>query len=140
MKKVLVLLAAICLITMAASSKKSFSINTESKAIEVMNEKYKACIAACNESIKSSKTCASMCSKDKNTKMSNCIQLCKENIAACKVAIKAMKSNSSDVKSACANCAIACDKCAAECEKFDHEHCKKCAADCRKAVKLCKEM
>lgn len=74
MKKVLTLLAAICIITMAASSKKTFSIKNENTKIEVVNEKYKACIAACNESIKSCKACVNMCTKDKNTKMSKCIQ------------------------------------------------------------------
>ena len=139
MKKVFALLAAICIITMAATTKKSFTNVSESKKIEVM-EKYKACIAACNESIKSSNKCESMCTMEKDPKMANCIKLCKESVVACKAAIKEMNVNSASVKSTSAACASACDKCATECEKFDNDHCRKSAADCRKASKLCKEM
>ena len=140
MKRAFTLLAAICIITMAATTKKSFSNTIESVKIESMNKKYKACIAACNETIKSCKDCETQCTAAGNTKMKNCIQLCKESIVACEVAKKAMSEKSSNMKSASDACAMACDKCATECEKFDNEHCKKCAADCRKTAKLCKEM
>ena len=69
MKKAILLLAAISFITMAATTKTPLSKNKVVAKSELVNEKYKACIAACNECVKSCQTCETMCSKDKDAKM-----------------------------------------------------------------------
>jgi len=138
MKKLILALAAIGFITMAATTKMSLPTNKVVVKSEVSNEKYKACIAACNECIKSCKVCESKCAKDE--KMETCVKLCKDCVTACKAAISAMTANGENAKSECIACAKACESCAVECEKYNNDHCKKCAADCRKAAKLCSEM
>jgi hypothetical protein len=140
MKKLILVLAAIGFITMAATTKMSSSIDKAFVKSELSNEKYKACIAACNEAIEACNKCETKCSKDKDAKMSLCTQLCKDCITACKAANKAMTANSANAKSECTECAKACEKCATECDKYTTDHCKKCATDCRKAAKLCSEM
>ena len=47
MKKVIVLMAAICFITMAATTKASMKNDLVNTNITLVNEKYKACIDSC---------------------------------------------------------------------------------------------
>ncbi len=138
MKKVAVVLMAICFITMSMTTKSMF--NGKESAKELNAEKYKMCIAACNNSITSCTTCDSKCTKDKDTKMAICSRLCKECISSCQIAVKSMNVESKSVKSDCADAATACNKCADECEKFTNDHCKKCANECRKAAKMCADV
>lgn len=140
MKKLILALAAIGFISVAATTKMSLSNDETIVKSELTNDKYKACIAACNEAIEACDKCETKCSKDKDTKMATCAQLCKDCITSCKAANKAMTANSENAKSECTECAKACEKCATECDKYTTDHCKKCATDCRKAAKLCSEM
>lgn len=129
MKKAILFLAAISFITMSA-------ITTPI----IKNDKYKACIEACNTCISSCKKVEKICEDDKTSKMANCEKLCKECITTCNEAVKMMNENSKSVKSKCLECAEICEKCATECDKFNMKECKKCATDCRNAAKLCREM
>ena len=47
MKKVIVLMAAICFITMAATTKPSMNNDLVNTNTTLVNEKYKACIDVC---------------------------------------------------------------------------------------------
>lgn len=142
MKKITLLFLAIGLITMAATTKNTFTSGTVNKnsSFNFMDAKYKACIDACNACVASCKNCESMCTKGKDAKMTRCIQLCKECVVACTASSQLMSMNSESAKEMCAICANICDKCATECEKMTSDHCKTCATDCRKAAKMCREM
>jgi hypothetical protein len=48
MKKLIVLMAAICFVTMAATTKLSTKNASVNITTTLVNEKYKACIDACN--------------------------------------------------------------------------------------------
>ena len=139
MKKAILLLVAIGFITIAATTKTSLSNDKVVVKSTLNDEKYKACIAACNECIRACNSCEVKCSDVKHSKMADCTQFCKDCVVACKAANKAMNANSQDAAVFLTACAQACEKCATECEKFDISHCKKCAIDCRAAEKLCNE-
>jgi hypothetical protein len=106
--------------------------------VQLESDKYKECIDACNACVASCKKCESMCLKEKGAKMNQCIQLCRETIAACTAALQLMTLNSVNSKEICAVAAKICDRCATECEKFSLAHCKDCATLCRKAAKMCR--
>jgi hypothetical protein len=139
MKKLIVLMGAICFITMAATTKSPTNEFARTNST-VINEKYKACIEACKASILSSTNCEKACSKMDAKKMAKCIQLCKECVAICKASKQLMTLDSESAKAICKECVRICEKCATECEKHDVAECKKCATDCRKTAKLCNEM
>jgi hypothetical protein len=68
MKKVMLLLVAIGFIAIAATTKSSFA-NAKAGNANVLNDKYKACIEACNTCIASCKKVEAMCAKEKDLKM-----------------------------------------------------------------------
>ena len=140
MKKVIFLLAAIGFITIAARTNPEFSKEIRTKNSISYEEKYKACIEACNACLVSCKSCEIACTNSNDTKMAYCAQLCKESVAMCTVSIELMTLNSNYAKEVCVLCAKVCEKCADECEKMKMDPCKKCAADCRKTVKACTDM
>ena len=141
MKKLILALAVVGFIAMTAATKStSMVINKAVTKTILTDDKYKACIEACNVCIASCKKTEMMCAKMKDSKMDHCMKLCKECVTECTAAIKLMKENSPQAKAKCLECAKVCEKCAAECDKFDMTDCKKCATDCRKCEKACKEM
>lgn len=140
MKKLILVLAVVGFVLAAATTKMSvFNKNTAAKS-EVLNDKYKTCIAACNAAIEACNKCETKCLKDRDVRMCVCAQLCADCVTACKAANKAMTLNSVTVKNECEQCAKACEACATECDKYTTNHHKKCATDCRKAAKLCNEI
>lgn len=135
MKKLMLLLMTIGLFATAEATK-LYSVNT----VNVLDDKNKACIEACNTCIASCKKVETMCSNEKNTKMAQCEKLCKQCIASCKACVKAMNSNDHKSKEKALKCAKICENCATECDKFDGAEFKQCAIDCRNAAKHLMEM
>lgn len=140
MKKVIILFAAIGIISLTAITiKPSFSNDkgNESTKSELNIEKYKACIEACNSCIVSCKKVGHLCKKNKT--MTECGKLSKESTTSLSNAVRFMNANSILAKRKCLECAITIEKYAIECDKFDMPDCKKCAINCRKTAKLCNE-
>lgn len=142
MKKMILLFVAIGFIALGATTMSSSANATANKNVTnaVAQQKYKACIDACNACVSSCKKVEAMCSKEKDGKMADCMRLCKECVVACVASSQLMTLDSGSSKEMCVICANICDKCATECEKFTADDCKKCAMDCRKAAKMCREM
>ena len=140
MKKIILALTVVGFISVAAITKANMQNENTVTKTAVNDDKYKACIEACEQAVESCKKCEAKCAKENNMKMAECAELCKECIVACNVAIESMKANSVNVHNDCMACAKACEACATECEKHDVEHCKKCSVDGCKAAKLCYDM
>lgn len=140
MKKLIILFAAISIITLTAITIKPSFLNdeaSESTKSELNIEKYKACIEACNSCIVSCKKVGHLCKK--NESMTECGKLSKECVTSLSNAVRFMNANSILAKRKCLECAITTEKYAVECDKFDMPEFKKCAASCRKTAKSCNE-
>lgn len=140
MKKLIILFAAISIITLTAITIKPSFLNdeaSESTKSELNIEKYKACIEACNSCIVSCKKVGQLCKK--NESMTECGKLSKECITSLSNAVRFMNANSILAKRKCLECAVTTEKYAIECDKFDMPEFKKCAASCRKTAKFCNE-
>lgn len=64
--------------------------NTKSSSVSganVLSDKSKACIEACNTCIASCKKVEAMCAMGKNVEMAECAKLCKECVTACKACV-----------------------------------------------------
>src|ERR1017187_9917280 len=103
MKKAILFFAVVGLIAVTAMSTPftaNATINKNTKSF-LINEKYKACIDACNACVTACKNCESMCSKDKDAKMAKCIQLCKECVSICTASSQLMRSEERRVGKEC---------------------------------------
>jgi hypothetical protein len=136
MKKIILAFAIIGFVTMAATTSSKTTVNTKLTT----EEKYKACIDACNKCIVSCKKVQGMHSKKDDAQMTKCIELCKACIVDCTAAVKLMKADSPEAKAMCLTCAKTCEACALECDRQNSETAKICATDCRQAAKMCHEM
>ena len=77
MKKVMLLLVAIGFIATVANTKSS-----SLSSANVLSDKSKACIEACNTCITSCKKVEAMYAMGKNAEMAECAKLCKECVTA----------------------------------------------------------
>lgn len=142
MKKPILMLVAFVFIAITALAKTSISKPEVYQKVknEFMQLKHRACIKACNACISSCNKVVSRCTKENDSKMDDCLQLCKECSTTCIAASELMSLKSDGVEEMCALCAAICEKCAKECKKFKMDDCKECAKDCKKAAKLCRKM
>ena len=65
----------------------------------LQNQKYQACIDACNDCFEACEFCATLCLREEDVKMmARCIQLCHECSTICSTASQFMSSDSDYVK------------------------------------------
>lgn len=104
-------------------------------------EKYKACIEACNSCAAACSHCAIEClNEDQVSQLTRCIQLDIECAAICRSASELMSLDSEYSVQLCNMCAKACSACAEECDIHDMEHCRQCAEACRHCADACRKM
>ena len=108
----------------------------------LQNQKYQACIDACNDCFESCEYCATSDLHEQDVKsLTRCIQLNRDCANICTTASQFMSRNSEYSKKICIICAELSDACADECEKYtDMEHCKLCAQVCRRCADECRKI
>ena len=94
-------------------------------------------IKICNTCIESCEMCITSCLVSNATKMSGCIQACRDCADICSITVRFMSRNSKHTNRLAAFCAIISDICAKECNKYEDEECKKCAKACKKCSLEC---
>ncbi len=105
------------------------------------DQKFKACIEACDACIVVSSHCANACLHEEDVKMMvRCISLDMDCVGACALAVAAMARNSEHANVICDMCAAICKSCGDECAKHKMEHCQKCAAACHLCAAECRKM
>lgn len=105
------------------------------------NQKYEACIRACNSCANACTHCAIECLNEEDVHLlTRCIQLDLECASICRSASELMSLDSEFSLQLCRMCATACVTCAEECGMHDMEHCKQCAEACRKCADECHKM
>ena len=104
-------------------------------------QKFKACIDACNACIVACSHCATSCLHEPDVKtMVRCITLDMDCAGICALAVAAMARDSENAKAICDLCAIICQSCGDECAKHKMEHCQKCAKACHRCADECRKM
>ena len=105
------------------------------------NQKYKACIDACNNCVVACNHCAASCLKEQDVKMmAHCIALDMDCAQICAFAAAAMARDSEHVKAICALCADICQACGDECAGHEMAHCQACAKTCHQCAQECRKM
>lgn len=105
------------------------------------NEKYQACIDACNQCATACNYCASACLQEDDVKMmARCIALDIDCAQICQLASAFMARGSVQVQAVCKLCADICGMCGDECAKHPMDHCRQCADACRKCAEECRRM
>jgi len=104
-------------------------------------QKFKACIDACNACIVACSHCATSCLHEQDVKMMvRCITLDMDCAGICALAVAAMARDSEHAQAICDLCANICKSCGDECGKHKMEHCQKCAKACHSCADECRKM
>lgn len=111
------------------------------KDIQMINQKYQACIEACAACAATCIDCAACCPQETDAKeLTRCMTLCQDSAELCKLASAAMARNSENVKVICSLCADICQACADECAKYQMSFCQECAKACRLCAQECQKV
>lgn len=104
-------------------------------------QKYNACIEACNTCAVACNYCAVSCLREQDVKMmARCIALEMDCAQICALAAAALARGSEHVKAICGLCADICKSCGNECAKHKMEHCQECAKACNQCEQECRKM
>jgi hypothetical protein len=105
------------------------------------DDRYAACIQACNACADACDHCAAACLAEDDPKaMARCIALDMDCAAICRLAAGYMARGSENAQALCAMCSEICEACAGECAQHDMDHCKACAEACQRCSEECKRM
>jgi hypothetical protein len=105
------------------------------------DNRYAACIEACNACADACDHCAAACLAEEDPKaMARCIALDMDCAQLCRLAAGYMARDSENAAAICALCSEICEACSGECEQHDMDHCKACARACRRCADECLRM
>ena len=94
-------------------------------------------IEICNACVESCEVCITSCLVSNPSKMSGCIQACRDCSDICNMTVRFISRNSKYANRLALLCAVVSDLCARECGKHDDDDCKKCAKACKRCSAEC---
>ncbi|ARK99870.1 four-helix bundle copper-binding protein [Burkholderia pseudomallei] len=108
---------------------------------QTMNERYEACMRACDACARACDQCAVACLREPDASgLAACVRLDIDCALMCRFASGAIARRSARAGDVCRLCADICEACARECDKHAHAHCRECAHACRACASACVEM
>ena len=107
----------------------------------MVEERYAACISACNACAEACDDCASKCLSESDVKqMTRCIALDVDCAEICRLNAGFLARESDFATEVCRLSAAICEACAAECVKHSREHCRVCAKACKECAVECRRL